>query len=271
MNDRAQPSDNLALLLVVGVPAVLGAVYMLSIATSFDLFSPGGGGGQAAALASLVREGFDAFWGLSVLSREVLGFEGRWWILFFGATLFLLLLLFIRRRRMHDFDDTPAASDAFGAFFAAFGLIVIGVFHEWLWARRVYIGLLAALVYLAWVVFTFLQHNRERARPESAIRRTQSDISESLEESVQVIVGGLLVSVSVVLGALNGAFGSIGTLDQFLTPMMNEAAYTLLALIGYGQLGGTFPGSSLIPHLHPMQWLGLAGVIAAIALIFREN
>jgi len=150
-------------------------------------------------------------------------------------------------------------------------LLTLWFLRETILANRWTIAVGIAIVFLSFVVYTYLQNRRSASRRSTAVRRTQRNLSSSVESWVEAIVGAVFVVVAIVLSVVSGLFNSIGALDQFITPILNEIAFWGITLLGYIQLGGDrIPGSWLVPEMSPLQWVGLAAALFAAVLVFRD-
>ena len=155
-------------------------------------------------------------------------------------------------------------------------LAALGVFAAW-WFRDlirqnlVLIGALGGVVLLYFVLSIFFEESRERRNTSTAVSRTSSRVSDSVEELSATVVGSALVILSAATAAISGGFEAVGTLDQFIAPLLEELGFAAVTLVGYVQLGGNLPFSGFIPSMNAGQWLGFSLVIGALVLVFREN
>lgn len=157
------------------------------------------------------------------------------------------------------------------AFGAGLGLIALWFGRHWILENRWTVLVVGAVLFVSWVVYVYLRNRQRTARRSTAIDRTQRNVGDSVENWTQFLTGAAIVVASIALSIVSGVFSSVGQLDQFLTPILNELSFVGLTLLGYVQLGGEFWGSAWVPELNALQWLGVALLIGAFAVVFRED
>lgn len=253
---RASLYAAIGLGLVIGLPIVLSLVYgdAPGMAESIPWFWSG----AADALSGV------AGFAVGSTSGFVLGIFG----FLILVTVFWLTRLSGASEEGRGGSGTPF-TNALKAFFFVLFLVPVFFFRDLIQANLWNIGIVLLLAFAGYIAFKFMQSDASRTR--ARIRRTQREVGKDVESWAQVAAGVVLIGVSVVFSATTGIFAAIGSLDQFITPLMNEIGFGILALVGYDQLGGTFMGSNLIPSMNAMQWLGLCLVTVSVVLVFRDN
>lgn len=135
------------------------------------------------------------------------------------------------------------------------------------WTILVGLGILFA----SWVTYVYLSNRQSASRRSTAIRRTQRNVGNTVENWAEAILGAVFVIVAIGLSVLSAGFEALGSLDQFLTPVLNELAFWVITALGYVQLGGErLPGSQFIPSLNALQWVGIAALLFAAVVVFRD-
>ena len=196
-----------------------------------------------------------------------------------GILLIALVWILVLFRNLSDAQDEAEGgngrsipwTDRIKAAAAAAGLFAAWWFRDLLYKNRWLFVALGGLILLYFVLSVFFEESRERRNTSTAISRTSSRVSDSVEELSATVVGAGLVVLSAATAAITGGFAAVGTLDQFISPLLDELGFVFVTLIGYVQLGGNLPFSGYIPSMNAGQWLGFSLVIGALVLVFRDN
>jgi hypothetical protein len=150
-------------------------------------------------------------------------------------------------------------------------LMTLWFLRETILANRWTILVGLGVLFASWVVYVYLSNRRSASRRSTAIRRTQRNVGNTVENWAEAILGAVFVIAAIVLSVLSAGFEALGSLDQFLTPILDELAFWAITALGYVQLGGErLPGSQFIPSLNALQWVGIAVLLFAGVVVFRD-
>ena len=267
---QANPARSLVTLVVI-MGLVIGAPLLVGIIRG------GGIRDGAETVVGLVSSGLGLLADfIEFIPNFAFGLGGG---LIAGILLIALFWIFVLFRNLSDAQDEAEGgngrsvpwTDRFKAAAAAAGLFAAWWFRDLLISNRWLLVAIGGLVLLYFVLSVFFEESRERRNTSTAISRTSSRVSDSVEELSATVVGSALVILSAGTAAIAGGFAAIGTLDQFISPLLDELGFVFVTLIGYVQLGGNLPFSGYIPSMNAGQWLGFSLVIGALVLVFRDN
>lgn len=226
--------------------------------------------GAVAALAVLVQfvTGIDLL-GTAQNAVKVFGLG----VVLVGAFAFIVATSIINRGDRFDARNSRLVQIANALRALAAGVAVVFVVSNW----GTFVDLITEFWFLApiavgtWVLWTFLNIRTTVASTDTAMDRTRRRVQGVMEETADAVLGAFVLLATVVLAFASGALSAMSGLGDALAPLAPDIGYAALTGVGFAQLGGSFPGSDLIPGLSPMQWILLSTLIFAVALFWSDR
>ena len=202
------------------------------------------------------------------------------WVIFLviagiGA-LVVMTSTIVEQNRSEDADGPrlPALQNAATVIQALAGgtvLVTLWFLRDAILERRWTILVGLAILFASWIIYVYLSNRQSASRRSTAIRRTQRNVGNSVENWAEALLGAVFVVAAIGLSVLSAGFQAFGSMDQFITPILNEAAFWAITALGYIQLGGDrIPGSQFVPELNALQWVGIAALLFAAVVVFRD-
>lgn len=127
-----------------------------------------------------------------------------------------------------------------------------------------WVPLLALVAYIGFVYVS------EQMSGGSATKGTRRRVESTTEEIADAGVGMAIGIVGAASALAIGLMSGVELFGDALAPVAGEAAYLGAVALGYLGLGGSLPGSGLVPSLSPIQYVAMALIIGGLAIAFRE-